>query len=551
MVVKYAFATQITYPLFIYFELMTTNENAITSMYNTIKSIWQTYLLSSNFHYSKVDLAKCNVSDLFEKIIIMSNTANKTPLDSLINYNKLLRLEAGQIPLYNYTQNQGTSDSDFTIDADTNAVVISTPEVLTKMLSTPDYLTDYTKENLVLVYNTGNTTLTNYDFSVAMTYGCQFIGINYQSNDTYLTDYLQLFSYQPMLLKSKSLLLPETVQKKMVQQETMVTTATSNQSINSFYKIYENQAVAFLPYLSSTQYLKYNTQNYQLGLSVLPKANSASMNNPYQFAEGDLYIITAGLNGQTNTISFKSLKMPSYYLSASTTIITLSPIETSQTYLDNASFYAFPDPIKETNNVVYYQFATYNNAGVYFRITNNVLVAESYDGQPTFASDIKFQLISVPIVSYYSFRDYMNRYLTVIEGGFVASNATAISNNTKFNILKLTDIKTPITTYAIQTLSASYLSYDGVSKIRSSSTAYGFQLNQSGEQYTITTYPDPLQKTFFSTPTGDLTVEYDGNVLTPATLDSKGDIVKAETTAPTLGNGKYFYMLTTYGITAD
>lgn len=556
------------YPLFVYLDIQSDNLNLHKDVANIIRKIWGDRLTDRQYNHQYYDLAHVPICRIFGKIIIITDLEDiaDSDLNDISNYNKLTKIHYNEIRTYNVIQElkkQGkpVPSSDDIIKSpkglDFQKIGIDQHQLGKIMLNVKDYLVEFTRQNLVLVYpNTKEETqLQNHDFWEAVSYGCQFVSFNFQIGDLHFDKYMETFYDSPIRLKNKSLRLA----RDKVQQAIKVDDDEDlfmEKVLSSFYSDFKNKAVAILPFGSSNEKMVYQPYTFNLkkmrfriNLNTNPGKDTEDKINPNGFTEIDLYMIIKGLNRQPNTISFKSLKYPSRYLVASGKYVQLMATNHSRDFFDNASFYPLPDDSQmlEIETIPYYKFVPYGNREQFIRLVDGILEVDEYNGEPIFGDESRFGLSPVPIEEYYSFQDYKNRYIRIIDGGFMTSNATQISSEAKFKLTKREDDQ-----YVIDASNKKLVKYDGNKRI----SAIGqdiddhtkFQVNKEGNLFTITTYHHPKQKTWMSTQTGSLVLEYDKNLLKPAVQDSRGNIVKSAVFAPALGRQKFFRVVRTYGI---
>lgn len=192
--------------------------------------MWNNYLLGEQYHYSNVDLAITPICHLFGKIIIMANSGYEdSELDKYINYNKLKRLHFNEISSYNIRENakeKGIINDKNNVESkeelikdpaklDIKKLSLNVTELGKDIITAPDKLTEYTKQNLVLVYANvaDDIQMKNYNFTEAMSYGCQIVTINFQTGGEYVDKYIEVFKKAPLILKNYSLRLDREVAK--------------------------------------------------------------------------------------------------------------------------------------------------------------------------------------------------------------------------------------------------------------------------------------------------------------------------------------------------
>jgi hypothetical protein len=533
------------YPLFIYLDVQSTNPEFLTDVATTIKNFWGNRLLDKQYNHIYNDLAHVNICHLFGKIVILThqNIYQATPFDSLINYSKLKRIHYNQISTYNLIEESKkkgyktpTDDEIIQNPKQIDLTKFETPlnQIGKDIITAPDHLTEYTKQNLVVIYSStyDDIEMRNYDFSLAMSYGCNFIGFNYQVDDTYLNKYLKVFQEKPMILKNANLRIKRDKIKDTIPPVDIVKPSLVG-LISRADMVFNNLGCAIMTFIQDGVFFKYNPVSNNLDLVDLPKPQPNNEFNKFGFDEIDLFILTKSLSKTKDSFSFKSVKYPGKYLVNVNNIIKLLPVDNNKNYKLNASFKLISEDVE--NDINYYRIVMANDHERYLRIMDDKLMVDKYNGEKSFNDETKFSFRHAKISKYYSFKDYMGRYLRILNGGFLTANITQIDSSSKFKVYKLANKH-----YGILASNNNFLEYNHVDTVSATAPelkddATNFQMIKNGNLYQITTYFKYNRKTIFPASNGSIKLMYDGNVIN-------------HVRKPKLGRAKYFNMVQSYGI---
>jgi hypothetical protein len=533
------------YPLFIHLDVQSTNPNFLEDIASTIKKMWGNRLLDRKYNHIYNDLAHINICQLFGKIVIMThqNIYQSTSFDSLINYSKLKRLHYNQLYTYNLIEESRkkgykTPTDDEIIqnpkEIDLTNFGVPLNQIGKDIVTAPDHLTEYTKQNLVVIYPStyDDIEMKNYDFSLAMSHGCNFIGMNYQVDDTYLDKYLQVFQEKPMILKNANLRIQRDKIKNTIPPVDIAKPSLTG-LISRADLLFNELGCAILTFIQDGVFFKYNPVSNNLDLVNLPKPQPNNEFNKLGFDEIDLFILTESLSKTKDSFSFKSVKYPGKYLVNMNNIIKLLPIDKTENYKLNASFKLVSQG--EEADIKYYRIVMANDHENYFRVIDDKLMVDKYNGEKTFNAETKFSFRNAKVSKYYSFKDYMGRYLRILNGGFLTANITQIDSSAKFKVYKLLNDH-----YGILASNNNFLEYNYVDTVSATApelkdNATNFQIIKNGNVYQITTYFEYNRKTIFPASDGSIKLMYDGNVIN-------------HVRKPELGRAKYFNMVQSYGI---
>jgi hypothetical protein len=535
------------YPLFVYFDIQSKNINLLNDVANTIKNIWRDRLLDDTYNHAFNDLAHVPLCKLFGKIVIMTDRADdyqSSQFDSLINYSKLMRIHYNEISSYNLIERarkEGkTNITREEIINDPNHIDLTKLDIDTNdmgkyIIESPDYLTEYTKENLVVVYpNTDNDlTMKNHDFSMAIAHGCNFVCMNFQVYDKYAKKYFETFQKSPLILKNLKLRMTRDKIKKIIPPME-VPSPLMDKIITGAQYTFKDMGIGFMPFYQDGIYSKYNHNTHRLIISDLPTPTPNNKYNKHNFEEASVFIIENGLADISKSISFKSVKFPNRYLQMVGNIIQLMPYDGTTKFKKNGSF-MLVDAGKE-DDLEYYRIISALDKEKFVRVVDDQLVLNKYKGEQTFDDETKFSFGITKIAKFRSFKSNSGKYLRILDGGFLISNISHIDTSTKFKIRSIDDEH-----YAIIASNGNLLEYNGNNAIAATATEpkgnyTKIRIVKEGNLYKLTTFFSPHMKTLYIVNNGATKVSYDGNILGPGR------------TAPTLPSTKYFKLVETYGI---
>jgi hypothetical protein len=434
-----------TYPLFIYLNLKINDDLRLT---NEIYKILMRFFSNQVLNRTN-DLANTPIRKLFNKIVILSHSDfNDSQLGQIIHSN-LKRVHHTDVLKENKEK---------------------------------DTMTDYNKHNLTLVYpNLDNdVTANNFDVLPAVSYGCQFIALNYQVKDDNLKKYQLMFEKRPIVLK-KSNLRDDNNTLDYLNDINKINKKDKINNIVGLYELYKLSAISLSAKTDSGKTLKYNSN-----VNIF-EFKTDSMNN------NDVFKMVPGLVDNFNTIGFRSLTNPDRYLVANENVLQMLNNDYSDEFKTKSSF--FPIRLME-NGTEYYSFLSYDKQNNIIKDTGNRLVLG--------LGDMKYFIIKTyQTTKFQILKDYNNRPWNVVSGNFI--QCLSGYPGTRFRIVKLND-----TFSYIQTEDGKYISYDGINNI----ILVNKPMLESTEKFEITPMYDGTQviirtfdnKDIYSSANGLLTV---------------------------------------------
>lgn len=139
-----------------------------------------------------------------------------------------------------------------------------------------DKLSNFNKVGITVLepnYTT-DTTPTNYDFTYALSSGCQILLMNFQVNDNYISEYLKIFNEGGFKLKPDGIRIPHIDNTIDYSMPVGITDEKRIPVLNNFYSKYKNTVFTletnvkpglYLSYDKNLQLLKYTTSTGTAG----------------------------------------------------------------------------------------------------------------------------------------------------------------------------------------------------------------------------------------------------------------------------------------------
>ncbi len=309
-IANFAFSKQIKtnqLPLFIYLKLKVSEKPLIIKK---ITKILKDYFPSkaedengTRFEHN-LDPANSKMCTLFNHVIIWSDAVNIK--DNYDDYQKSIINE------YNNTINQYPPKRLHYSEVINQAVLDTkksqTPEDKRKKA---DDLTERNRNSLTIVYPNKETdndnTSYNYDPDEAWSYGCQFVAINYQTNDKHRLAYFEKF-------KTDSFSIKPTVLQRLVKEPKVISLdkrVPTEEVNNDKYRkqlafLFNEKPVYFRPFNSPTKVISIEDKSF-----VIKEMTDKDLTT------NEAFLIQANLNNSNDPVKicFESVKHPSHYVS--------------------------------------------------------------------------------------------------------------------------------------------------------------------------------------------------------------------------------------------
>lgn len=187
-------------PLFLYLNLhVNGNLNTLNRVSEIIINYFRDKLLPSKYGYQKIKIPQENINVFFGKLIIFASPGFKnSKLDEIVNFSP----SAYYMRKYSYDDVENSYE--------------------------PTEITNFNKQNISIVDANDYNSSINKSPLIPWKYGCQFVGINYQSEDAGLFEYLNKFNEYSFKLKPKPLRYKPLTYNAPKKQDKKVSFATMN-----------------------------------------------------------------------------------------------------------------------------------------------------------------------------------------------------------------------------------------------------------------------------------------------------------------------------------
>ena len=356
--------TKVNYPLIIHLILNTKKQFTLDVVADNIQEIFGDVLVEqSKYKTHSVFLEKlCN---LLDKIIIIATPEYLgtkmenfiTPTTKLFNiyhfgelaqlnlpsdtifensYNKKLSMKE-QTRSYNLFKEKYPSLEYVKENSDSiGETILNDKEILNN-------LTSFNKIGVSIVkpHKTEDVDTKNYDTTEALFMGCQFITMNFQINDAYMKNYLEIFKESSFRLKPSSMRFTEEEIPKRDYLSIYEKLLEKNENIlNNYYYKYNNKIISFESYNNQTTYLTQieNYLKFRLGTD---QEKDKFGTRSYNIGINQCFIIRKSTIGGSEDISFylESAAQPGLYITLNNNIFQIERLSKTKKGLVNQAFY--------------------------------------------------------------------------------------------------------------------------------------------------------------------------------------------------------------------
>ena len=442
------------YPLIIHLILNTTKTFTLNVVASAIKEIFNNNILVDVSKYTNFPIFLEKLCNLLGKIIIISTPGyNGTKLESYIVpsrnlFNTYLFNEIEQINLpsdtllkqsYNNklsSQKQKKSANTFndkypTIDYIVNHVntigktILNDKEILNN-------LTSYNKIGISLVIPNSNVDIisTNYDQTEAIFLGCQWISMNFQVNDTNMSNYLEVFKDSSFRLKPSSMRFSEKeepitdlldIYSKIIQK--------NNNILNDFYYKYNNSLISIESYSLPNTFITQVENELKFNTGTTKYTDSDGILK-YKLDITQCFITRKSTIGGSGDISIylESAALPGMYITLVGESFNLQELSLNKKGLVNQAFYIerpkSTDYEENGNKGEMISIRNFNNTNpLYLAFDNKITKAyadlpqiQAHNNMTFFVKEMKYQMI-VKLITLYdgSLRSMSGNIIGVIE----------------------------------------------------------------------------------------------------------------------------------------
>jgi len=415
------------YPLIIHLILNTQNKFTLDTLADNIQEVLSDVLVDVT-KYQKFPIFLEKLCNLLNKIIIIATPEYMgTKLESYIvptsklcqiyNYSDLgplhLPSEIIHTNLYNNklsTKQQDKSNALFkTKYPSIDYIVENADKIGSTIMQDKDILNNLTSFNkigvtIVKPLNSADVLTTNYEFAEAIYYGCQFITLNFQSNDTIIQEYLDMFKESSFRLKPASLRFTEQeVPSSNILSAYDLIIQSDNTIINEFYTKYSNMLIVFESYALPNTYLTQVEYNLKFSLGST-KTVSKNVPTTYSIGTNQCFIPRKSTIGTSNNVSIylESAEMPGYYVTLNGNRFGLQTLGTKKIDLIKQAFYVVkPRTIDgEQDKYMISIKTTSNDKPLYIAYENKAVKAysdstqiQAHNNMTFFVNTVKFQIV--------------------------------------------------------------------------------------------------------------------------------------------------------------
>ena len=362
----------VNYPLIIHLILNTTNSFTLSVLADNIQEIFGDLLVDiSKYKDFPIFLEKlCN---LLGKIIIIATPEYYgtklepyiVPINKLFNiyhFSELTEINLPTDTLYNNSYNKKLSTKEQTKSnlkfkekyPNIDYIVKNSNTIGETIINDKDILNNLTSFNKVGVsvvkpHYPVDVITKNYDTTESIYLGCQFITMNFQINDIYMKNYLEIFKESSFRLKPSSMRFTEEEEPIKDLLSIYQTIMKPNDNIlNDFYYKYNNKLISFESYTLTNTYLTQieNYLKFNLGTT---KIKSKLGDITYKLGIAQCFIIRKSKIGGSDNISMylESAAIPGLFITLNGGSFNLQNLFKTKKGLINQAFYIEKPKIKD------------------------------------------------------------------------------------------------------------------------------------------------------------------------------------------------------------
>ena len=369
------------------------------------------------------------------------------PVDTIFDnsYNKKLSMKE-QTRSYNLFKEKYPSLDYIKDNSDTiGDIILNDKEILNNLSS-------FNKIGISIVkpHKTEDVDTKNYDTTEALFMGCQFITMNFQINDAYMKNYLEIFKESSFRLKPSSMRFTEEEIPQRDYLSIYENIMEKNENIlNNYYYKYNNKLISFESYNNQNMYLTQieNYLKFRLGTEqIKDKFGTQS----YNLGINQCFIIRKSTIGGSDNISFylESASQPGLYITLTNTLFDLQNLSKNKKELINQAFYFEKPKINDDeaneniNKGDMISIRTFNTDTVlYLAIENKNVKAysdvpqiQAKNNMTFFVKSNNYEII-IKIITLY------NGSLKTINGNLIGVLETNTSDGTEYNVIPTTQNK--------------------------------------------------------------------------------------------------------------
>jgi len=472
--------TKVNYPLIIHLILNTKKQFTLDVVADNIQEIFGDVLVEkSKYKTHSVFLEKlCN---LLDKIIIIATpeylgtkmetfVIPTTKLFNIYHFGELAQLNLPSDTIFENSYNKKLSMKEQAqsyklfkkkypsleyVNENSDSIgetILNDKEILNN-------LTSFNKIGVSIVkpHKTEDVETKNYDSTEALFMGCQFITMNFQINDPYMKNYLEIFKESSFRLKPSSMRFTEeeipqhdylSIYEKLLEKNENI--------LNNYYYKYNNKIISFESYNNQNTYLTQieNYLKFRLGTD---QEKDKFGTRSYNIGINQCFIIRKSTIGGSEDISFylESAAQPGLYITLNNNIFQMERLSKTKKGLVNQAFYFEKPKISDdelsenVNKGDMISIRTFNNDKVLYLANENKNV-KAYSDAPqiqarnnmtVFVKSINYEMV-IKIITLYdgSLKTINGNLIGVLENNTSDGTAYVViptsQNKDSFNIFK-------------------------------------------------------------------------------------------------------------------
>ena len=356
--------TKVNYPLIIHLILNTKKQFTLDVVADNIQEIFGDVLVEqSKYKTHSVFLEKlCN---LLDKIIIIATPeylgtkmenfiTPTTKLFNIYHFGELAQLNLPSDTIFENSYNKKLSMKEQARSyklfkekyPSLEYVKENSDSIGETILNDKEILNNLTSFNkigvsIVKPHKTEDVDTKNYDTTEALFMGCQFITMNFQINDAYMKNYLEIFKESSFRLKPSSMRFTEeeipqrdylSIYEKLLEKNENI--------LNNYYYKYNNKIISFESYNNQTTYLTQIENYLKFRLGTDQEKDKFGIRS-YNIGINQCFIIRKSTIGGSEDISFylESAAQPGLYITLNNNIFHMERLSKTKKGLVNQAFY--------------------------------------------------------------------------------------------------------------------------------------------------------------------------------------------------------------------
>ena len=472
--------TKVNYPLIIHLILNTKKQFTLDVVADNIQEIFGDVLVEkSNYTTHSVFLEKlCN---LLDKIIIIATPEYlgtkmenfiipTTKLFNIYHFGELAQLNLPSDTIFENSYNKKLSMKEQTRSyklfkekyPSLEYVKENSDSIGETILNDKEILNNLTSFNkigvsIVKPHKTEDVDTKNYDTTEALFMGCQFITMNFQINDAYMKNYLEIFKESSFRLKPSSMRFTEeeipqrdylSIYEKLLEKNENI--------LNNYYYKYNNKPISFESYNNQTTYLTQIENYLKFRLGSDQEKDKFGIRS-YNIGINQCFIIRKSTIGGSEDISFylESAAQPGLYITLNNNIFHMERLSKNKKGLINQAFYFEKPKISDdelsenVNKGDMISIRTFNNDKVLYLANENKNV-KAYSDAPQlqarnnmtfFVKSINYEMV-IKIITLYdgSLKTINGNLIGVLENNTSDGTSYVViptsQNKDSFNIFK-------------------------------------------------------------------------------------------------------------------